>query len=113
MVKNAEPKYPKLAGVGSETLKKRTRKTWDQWVEVLDKAGARHWTFQETVAHLRKKHKKSTTVQMFLVPRENGTTILAFQHEKLRDGRLREPLRTYWKEIVEEIVSQTTTIVES
>jgi len=215
VAKKAEPKYPKLAGVGSETLKKRTRKTWDQWVEVLDKAGARHWTFQETVAHLRKKHKvpgwwcqwvtigyetavgkripgrtlkgdysivitrtvradhkklwrflasekgiaiwlrpmskfklqiketfeteagvfgeirtmmapkrvrftwqevdweKSTTVQMFLVPRENGTTILAFQHEKLRDGRLREPLRTYWKEIVEEIVSQTTTIVES
>ncbi|WP_374074509.1 SRPBCC domain-containing protein [Bdellovibrio bacteriovorus] len=211
--KLADQKIEKLANIRTETLKETTGKTWDQWIEFLNKAGAKHWTFQETVAHLGKKgkvqgwkrqwiaigyevatgkrmpgrslkgdysitvtrtihidHKKlwkfmaspegiamwlrpmskfklqikhpyetdagvfgeirtmlanrrirftwqegdwdrSTTVQMFLVPRKNGSTILCFMHEKLRDGRLREPLREYWSEIAEQVVSHAKTMV--
>lgn len=206
-------KFEKLANISTESIKKNTGKTWDQWVEILNKAGAKIWTYQETTAYLGRKHKvsvwwrqwvsngyqvavgnriqgrtlkgdysiivtrtihkdhkkiwkllvsdqglavwlrpmskfrlqvkhtfetdagvygeirtmlahrrvrftwqeadwdKSTTVQMFLSPRKNGSTILAFQHEKLRDGRLREPLRQYWSQIADELVEMVKTIV--
>jgi hypothetical protein len=49
--------YPKIGRVTSESVQKGTGKTWDQWVALLDKAGARPWTHQEIVAFLKKKHK--------------------------------------------------------
>lgn len=200
-------KYEKLANVTTESLRKHTGKTWDQWIELLNKDGAKNWSYQDTTAYLGRKHavsiwwrqwitigyetaigkrmpgrtlkgdysivvtrtlhqdhkkiwkllssekglslwlrpltplklqigqsfetetgafgeirtllaprrvrltwkevdwEKPTTVQVFLVPRANGSTILAFQHEKLRDGRLREPLRDYWSQIAEEFIA--------
>lgn len=49
--------YPKIGRVTSESVHKGTEKTWDQWVAILEKAGARTWTHQEIVAFLKKKHK--------------------------------------------------------
>jgi hypothetical protein len=49
--------YPKIGRVTSESVHKSTGKTWDQWVALLEKAGARPWTHQEIVAFLKKKHK--------------------------------------------------------
>jgi hypothetical protein len=49
--------YPKIGRITSESVHKGTGKTWDQWVAILDKAGARPWTHQEIVAFLKKKHK--------------------------------------------------------
>ncbi|MFL5814327.1 MAG: DUF4287 domain-containing protein [Bdellovibrionia bacterium] len=49
--------YPKIGRVTSESVHKGTGKTWDQWVLILEKAGARTWTHQEIVAFLKKKHK--------------------------------------------------------
>lgn len=49
--------YPKIGKVSSASVEKATDKSWDQWIALLDKAGARSWTYQEIVAHLKKKHK--------------------------------------------------------
>lgn len=49
--------YPKIGRVTSESVQKGTGKTWDEWVAILEKAGARPWTHQEIVAYLKKKHK--------------------------------------------------------
>jgi len=49
--------YSKIGRVSSESVEKATGKTWDQWIAILEKAGARSWTHQEIVAFLKKKHK--------------------------------------------------------
>lgn len=46
-----------LGKVTSDSVFKCTGKHWQEWIELLDKAGARSWTHQETVAFLKKKHK--------------------------------------------------------
>lgn len=49
--------YPKIGKVSSASVEKATGKSWDQWVAILEKAGARGSTYQEIVALLKKKHK--------------------------------------------------------
>lgn len=49
--------YEKIGKVTSESVFKHTKKTWKQWVSILDKAGARSWTYQEIVAFLKQKHR--------------------------------------------------------
>ncbi|WII73843.1 hypothetical protein QJS83_08125 [Bdellovibrio sp. 22V] len=202
--------HSKLAGVTTETVLKSTGKTWDQWIEILNKAGAKSWQHKEIAAYLKNKrrlkgwwhqwvaigyetavgmrapgrnlkgeysitvtrtvhvdHKiiwkmmmseeglaiwlkpvskftlqpkahfetdagvfgeirtmlanrrvrftwqegdwdKGTVVQMYLIPLRNkpGSTIICFMHEKLRDGRMRDPLREYWSQIAEELVAR-------
>jgi len=36
---------------------KGTGKNWDQWMKLLDQAGAGYWNHQEIVAHLKRKHR--------------------------------------------------------
>jgi uncharacterized protein YndB with AHSA1/START domain len=43
--------------VSSQSLHKHTRRTWDQWIAVLDRAGARDKTHQQIVALLKGRHK--------------------------------------------------------
>jgi uncharacterized protein YndB with AHSA1/START domain len=52
-------KYKTLASVSTESVKKNTKKDWDQWITILDKTPASSWTHQELVAFLKKKHKLS------------------------------------------------------
>lgn len=43
--------------VSTASILKNTGRSWDDWVKVLNKAGAQHWTHQEIVAFVRKKYK--------------------------------------------------------
>ena len=43
--------------VSDTSVKKHTGKIWKQWVSLLSEEGAIHWTHQEIVAFLKKKHK--------------------------------------------------------
>lgn len=49
---------------------------------------------------------KATVVQMFVVHRKNGSSILCFNHEKLTDGRVKEQLRDHWRSVLEQIYSE-------
>jgi uncharacterized protein YndB with AHSA1/START domain len=51
--------YAQIGRVSSASVHKGTGKSWDQWVAILDKAGARSWTHPEIVAYLKKRHKLS------------------------------------------------------
>lgn len=53
------PKIQKIGIVPSASVLKHTGKNWDQWIETLDKAGARPWTYQKTTAFLKTRHKLS------------------------------------------------------
>lgn len=46
----------RIAGISSAAVKAKTGKTWDQWLDILDKAGAKKMTHQEIVALLGDKH---------------------------------------------------------
>ena len=47
----------KIGSVTNESVLKHTKKSWLQWVTLLNKAGAHLWTHQQTVAYLNQKHK--------------------------------------------------------
>ncbi len=49
------PTYETLNRVSSKSALKNTGKTWDQWVSLLDAAGARSWSHKELVLYLKKK----------------------------------------------------------
>lgn len=46
-----------IGRTSSRSVEKHTKKNWDQWIKILEDNGARHWTHQEIVAWLKKKHK--------------------------------------------------------
>jgi hypothetical protein len=50
-------KIKAIGRVSSESVLKGSGKNWDQWIAILDRAGARSLTHQEIVAWLKKKHK--------------------------------------------------------
>jgi uncharacterized protein YndB with AHSA1/START domain len=43
--------------ISSDAVQKATGKSWDEWLAILDAAGAKTMTHQEIVAVLAKKHK--------------------------------------------------------
>jgi uncharacterized protein YndB with AHSA1/START domain len=47
----------KIGRVSTESVFKATQKHWDQWLAILERAGARNWTHAEIVAFLKTKHK--------------------------------------------------------
>lgn len=49
----------KIGRVSSASVLKCTGKNWDEWIDILDRAGAAASTHQEIVAHLKKKHRLS------------------------------------------------------
>lgn len=189
----------------SASVKKGTGKSWDQWIEILDRLGAREMTHRNIVLHLQKKYRltpwwqqgvtlgyeihigrrvegqngkglftttttktlkapasavwkwlnsaegqslwlkplsefklkpkavfeteegvfgevrtmlvnrrarlrwqedtweRPSILQIYLVPRKNGTCILCFTHENLATGRLRLQMRDYWRNVVSQI----------
>lgn len=50
-------KIKAVGRVSSASVEKGSGKNWDQWVALLDRAGARNMTHQEIVAFLKKKYK--------------------------------------------------------
>jgi hypothetical protein len=48
-----------LNKVSSKSVHKNTGKNWDQWIKILDDAGARNLTHKEIVAFVVKKYKLS------------------------------------------------------
>ena len=44
--------------VSDASIKKHTGKIWQDWIQLLNKAGAQSWNHQEIVAFLKKKHKQ-------------------------------------------------------
>jgi uncharacterized protein YndB with AHSA1/START domain len=57
LVRGGTQSYEKIGKVSSQSVLKHTGKGWEAWVGVLEKAGARSWTYQEIVAHLKKRHR--------------------------------------------------------
>lgn len=49
--------HKQIGRVSSASVFKATGKNWDEWLAILDKAGARSWTRSEIVAFLKKKYK--------------------------------------------------------
>lgn len=47
----------KIAGIGGDAAKARTGKDWEEWIAVLDKAGARKMSHKEIAAYLYDKQK--------------------------------------------------------
>src|SRR5665213_3902441 len=47
----------KIGRVTAVSVKKGTGKDWDQWLKILNQAGAKSWSHQEIVAFLKKKYK--------------------------------------------------------
>jgi len=54
-----QEKFEKLGMVTTASVLKCTGKNWDQWVALLEKAGAARWERKEIVAFLKKKYKLS------------------------------------------------------
>lgn len=46
-----------IGNVTNKSVLKCTGKSWRQWVDLLDRAGAKSWTHQEIVKYLRQKFK--------------------------------------------------------
>ncbi|MNL85111.1 hypothetical protein D3C87_2133080 [compost metagenome] len=49
---------------------------------------------------------KKSIVQVWVVGRSNGKSILVFNHEQLRDGRLRHQLKEYWMDVLVAVKDQ-------
>src|SRR4051812_34858442 len=49
----------KIGRVSAVSVHKGTGKDWDEWLKLLNQAGAKSWTHQEIVTFLKKKHKLS------------------------------------------------------
>lgn len=50
-------KFEIIGRVSTDSVYKGSGKHWDDWVPLLEKAGARNWSHKEIVAYLAKKHK--------------------------------------------------------
>jgi uncharacterized protein YndB with AHSA1/START domain len=55
--KMSEHDFQKIGRVTTASVFKATGKGWAEWIDLLDKSGARTWTHQEIVAFLKKRHK--------------------------------------------------------
>lgn len=56
---------------------------------------------------------RKSILQINIVPKPKGKSILVFQQEQLRQGRLRESLRQHWRKILAEIAKEVTTVSKS
>lgn len=57
--KDSEAQIESLARVPRDSIIKHTKKDWNEWVKILDKAGARAWTHQETTNFLKRRYRLS------------------------------------------------------
>lgn len=52
-----EPPIETLSRISRASVLKHTKKDWNQWIAILDRAGARPWSHQELTRFLRAKHR--------------------------------------------------------
>lgn len=52
-----KPTTAKIAGITTAAVKKATGRTWNEWLTVLNTAGAKPWPHAEIALWLHKKHK--------------------------------------------------------
>ncbi len=57
----SEQKELTLGRLSSETVREATARGWEEWLEVLDAAGAADWAHGQIVAHLEREHREATT----------------------------------------------------
>ncbi|OGV96123.1 hypothetical protein A2W24_01905 [Microgenomates group bacterium RBG_16_45_19] len=50
-------KFDKIAGIGTEAVKKKTGQGWKEWITILDKAGAKEMPHKDIAIHLHEKHR--------------------------------------------------------
>lgn len=50
-------RHEKVGAVSTVSVEKGTGRGWDEWLAILDEAGARAWTHQETVAYLARRYR--------------------------------------------------------
>ncbi len=55
MAKATEPK--KLAGLGDDAVKRKTGKSWSQWLAILDRAGGRKMSHTAIATYLNERQK--------------------------------------------------------
>jgi hypothetical protein len=51
----AKAKNPRLAGVGKEAVQRATGRDWDEWLRILDRAGARKMSHKEIALYLSRR----------------------------------------------------------
>ena len=55
--KKLPTQFKKIGRVTTASVEKGSGSSWDEWISILTKAGAKSWTHQEIVQWLAKKHK--------------------------------------------------------
>jgi hypothetical protein len=56
-MKRPPAKPAKIAGLTSAAVERATGRGWDEWIKLLDAAGAKSWPHAEITLWLHKKHK--------------------------------------------------------
>jgi hypothetical protein len=51
------PSFEQLAGIKDATIQAKTGCGWEQWVYVLDQAGAREWSHRAIAEHVQQRYK--------------------------------------------------------
>ncbi len=57
LAEGARSDFRKIGKVTTESVFKGSGRHWDEWVALLNKAGARSWSHAEIVSFLKRKHK--------------------------------------------------------
>jgi hypothetical protein len=93
-LRKVDSKNLRLAGVGSEAVQRATGKSWDEWLRVLDRAGAKRLAHKEIALHLsRKCGVPNWWAQMVTVGYEQARGLRdVYQHA---DGYAANATRTY------------------
>jgi hypothetical protein len=71
---NAMRKTKRQNGASDATVKQKSGKSWSEWFEILDEAGAREWRHKQIAAYLREKRKVS--------PWWSQTVSVGYEHER-------------------------------
>jgi uncharacterized protein YndB with AHSA1/START domain len=75
-------KSEKIAGVGNAAVRLRTGKSWEEWFEILDEAGAKDMKHKDIAAYLRKHHIESAWWSQMVTVGYEQSRGLREKHEK-------------------------------
>ena len=76
------PGGKKVAGVGDKAVRLRTGKDWDEWFELLDKAGGQSMPHKEIASWLRENHIDSSWWSQMVTVAYEQERGLRQKHEK-------------------------------
>ncbi len=78
----SKQKHLTAGGIGTEAVKAKTGKGWDEWFAILDKAGAKKMNHKEIVAFIDKKYKGSAWWQQMITVAYEQVRGLREKHQK-------------------------------